>query len=273
MNPATRKNTTAIVVSYNPDENFEKRVHVLQQVCGKVIIVDNGTQNFLFNKCNNDIFLIKNEENLGIAAALNQGIKKALTDVGCDYIITFDQDSEPPQNLLNSYNKIILNEKENIGLLGTWFSLEGYNGDDVSWKKTKTIITSGCLHPTYLFEKVGFYNENLFIDDVDFDFSLRVVKAGFNNIRINQPLLKHRLGNPTKKFGVQLSNHSAFRRYYMGRNNIFMLKNYFKSFPLWCLKKEYFFTKEFFKLLLLESQKSEKLKALFRGIKDGLKIQ
>jgi rhamnosyltransferase len=215
------------------------------------------------------INVIHSSTNKGIAWALNVGIKEAIK-LGFNWVITFDQDSLPNQYLLDYYSRVLESEK-NVGIVGTQFSEDVGAFSQISWKESLTIITSGTLHPITLFDSVGFYNEKLFIDCVDFDFSMRVKLAGYKVLRIEQPLLSHKLGTPVKKYGIESSNHNLIRRYYYARNHVFLTRNYFSKFPFWILTKNYFFTKSIFQLLLVEDNVFKKLKTISKGIKDGYK--
>lgn len=79
-------NICCIIVTYNIDNEFEKCFHAIKDQVDKVIIVDNGsnkdTLNYL-DKINGEynIKLIKNKQNMGIAYALNQGVKYALKTI------------------------------------------------------------------------------------------------------------------------------------------------------------------------------------------------
>lgn len=138
-------------------------------------------------------------------------------------------------------------------------------------KKTLTIITSGALHILSKIPQIGLYDESLFIDSVDFDFALRVKSKGFEVLRVKEPLICHHLGNPIKKMGIQSSNHSSFRRYYMARNHVIILKRYWKQFPLWVLKKNLFFMIQLLKMMILEGDKKAKLCLTLKGFHDAFK--
>ena len=95
-----------IIVSYNPDRGIEKCFNSLINQVDKMFIVDNGSNGDrikilkeLKNSNANKVDLILNNENLGIATALNVGIKKALNE-GYDWVITMDQDSKANDNMI-----------------------------------------------------------------------------------------------------------------------------------------------------------------------------
>src|SRR5512133_2660351 len=91
----TRDNTCAIIVTYHPDEAFPGR---LQQVLAQfplAIVVDNASRpssaQLLRGLAKSpQVRLVENASNLGIAAALNQGIQLASKE-GSQWVVTLDQ--------------------------------------------------------------------------------------------------------------------------------------------------------------------------------------
>lgn len=273
MNLPNRLNTCVVIVTFNPDLEFENNLLRHLDIVERIVIVDNNSNveitTFIPELHRKRVEVIHSTNNNGIAWALNAGIKWA-QNMSVDWVLTFDQDSLPNINILSYYSEVLKNET-NVGLIGTIFSPKLIEINRISWKNKLTIITSGTLHPIKIFNVVGFYNEKLFIDAVDFDFSLRVDIAGYKVIRIQEPLLTHKLGSPIKKFGLISTNHNLLRRYYYARNHIFLTKSYFFKFPYWVLKKNFFFLKSIFILTIVEDDVFLKLHSIFKGIKDGLK--
>ena len=272
-NLPNKSNTCIVIVTYNPDSSFINNLGRHLEIAEKIVVVDNNSAiaitSIIPEEYLNKINIIQSETNKGIAWALNVGIKEAIK-LDSDWVLSFDQDSLPNLNLLDYYSTVLKSEK-NVGLLGTQFSEAVVAIPAISWKESLTVITSGTLHPKALFDKMGFYNEKLFIDSVDFDFALRAKLAGYKVIRIDQPLLSHKLGTPVKKYGIESSNHNLIRRYYYARNHVFLTKTYFSKFPSWILKKNFFFIKSILELIIVEDSVYEKIKTISKGIKDGHK--
>ncbi|SKA87532.1 rhamnosyltransferase [Clostridium sp. USBA 49] len=210
-------NICCIIVTYNIDNEFEKCFHAIKDQVDKVIIVDNGsnkdTLNYL-DKINGEynIKLIKNKQNMGIAYALNQGVKYALKN-NYDWILTMDDDSEATPNMvstmINTYNSIDVNEQKNI--LGIFphhieVGLKCNNMNNVNLDKNNELfeyvhsdITSGNLLKRETFDIIGLYNEDLFIDYVDHEFCYRILEKGYKLIKLKNAVLFHRLGNTKQK--------------------------------------------------------------------------
>lgn len=277
----------AIIVSYNPDNNLLDSVNLLINQVEKIIIVDNGSK----DKNKKDINLIKdidskkiniifNEENLGIATALNIGVKQALNG-GYDWILTMDQDSKASSNMIEKmlevYNNIDKNERDNILSIFPNFvdervqSIEE-NSNMSSYEYVDADITSGNLLKAEVFDKVGFFDDSLFIDLVDTDFCMRLNEKNIKMIKVRDAILYHSLGeSQSVKSGFlkfNTSNHSALRRYYMTRNRFYTWEKYkdLNSFTLNRDKK--LFKKEFVKIILGEKDKVNKIRMVFKGYKD-----
>ena len=274
----------AIIVSYNPDSNLFDSINLLLNQVEKVIIVDNGSKEkyvkYIKSINEDKIEIILNKENLGIATALNIGVRKALEN-GYEWILTMDQDSKASPDMVkkmfNVYNSINREERKVILSIFPNFvderiqSIEE-NSNMNSYEYVDADITSGNLLRKEVFEKVGFFDDSLFIDLVDTDFCMRLNEKGIKMIKIRDAVLYHSLGESKTIKGIlgsfNTSNHSALRRYYMTRNRFYIWEKYkgLNSFTLNRDKK--LFKKEFVKIILGEKDKVNKIKMVLRGYKD-----
>ena len=277
----------AIIVSYNPDNNLLDSINLLINQVEKIIIVDNGSEsekkkniNLIKDINNEKIKIIFNQENLGIATALNIGVKDALKQ-GYNWILTMDQDSKVSSNMIEKmfevYSTIDESERKDILSIFPNFvderiqSIEE-NSEMNAYEYVDADITSGNLLKAEVFDKVGFFDDSLFIDLVDTDFCMRLNEENIKMIKVRDAILYHSLGeSQTVKsiFGkFNTSNHSALRRYYMTRNRFYTWEKYkdLNSFTLNRDKK--LFKKEFIKIILGEKDKINKIKMVFKGYKD-----
>lgn len=274
----------AIIVSYNPDSNLFDSINLLLNQVEKVIIVDNGSKEkyvkYIKSINEDKIEIILNKENLGIATALNIGVRKALEN-GYEWILTMDQDSKASPDMVkkmfNVYNSINREERKDILSIFPNFVEERIqsieeNSNMNSYEYVDADITSGNLLRKEVFEKVGFFDDSLFIDLVDTDFCMRLNEKGIKMIKIRDAVLYHSLGESKTIKGIlgsfNTSNHSALRRYYMTRNRFYIWEKYkgLNSFTLNRDKK--LFKKEFVKIILGEKDKVNKIKMVLRGYKD-----
>jgi len=268
-------NTIIAVITYNPDLKFKDRVKRYVEIADKTIIVDNGSvediSQYIPKELNEHFIVVKSPQNKGIAWGLNQGALYAKKH-GFPYLLTFDQDSLPIQEILNCYANV-LRCISGVGLVGTSFTeKEVMMPSYVTYRSQKTLITSGTLHRVSIFDEVGLYDEQLFIDSVDFDFVLRVKKK-FHVLRVNEALIHHELGTPIVKYGISSSNHNAIRRYYMSRNHVLICRRYWKDYPVWVVKKTLLFFGSILKMMMIEDGLKEKTFNTIRGLKDAFKLK
>lgn len=270
---------SCIIVTYNTDENIINVIDSLEKQVSQIIIVDNGsndkTKNILnkFLKTEN-IDIIYNDDNCGIAKALNIGIKRAL-EYKSDWILTLDHDSildkDMISKMLNFYNNLLDEEKKKVGILApeildvsinrSYYNIE----ENISCKKVEHVIQSGSLIKASIFKDIGFFNEKLFIYYVDTEFCFNVRKHGYEILMVKEAILFHEEGKKERRIfcGLEFTydNYSNQAIYYISRNSIYMFRKYKKI--TFIMRIIY----DFIKILLAEPKK---IKYLFYGIKDGV---
>lgn len=284
-NQICKDDICCIIITFNPNEELIKLLNIIDSQVSKIIIVDNFSERENFKIFENSIQfnkiqLIKNNSNYGIAKALNQGVLLA-KQLGYDWAITFDQDTIPfndiVQNLIDTYNEIP--NKKLIGAIGVnsvdinnnlYFNFK----TNTNYSIKKYLITSGTLLSLNVFFEIGGFSENLFIDNVDIDYSLRINLIGKYSYITHKCGMLHKPGNSISKniLGIELesSNHNAFRRYYMSRNNFILTKKYFFKEPYFILKMNFFYIFSLIKTAFVEENRKIKFKSIIKGIFDGL---
>lgn len=266
------------IVTYNPNiERLRMNIESIYKQCKNFIIVDNGSNNIdeitkLIKSYN--ITLIKNIENLGIAAALNQ-IMSMLQSRRIEWVLTLDQDSVAEKDMLKKY--ISFAGEANVGIVCPIIKDRNI-GFETLVNETASVldkcITSGALTNISVWEKVGKYDEQMFIDWVDFDFCIRVRKFGYNIIRVNNAILIHEIGKITYSsffgFKIEVQNHSAFRKFYMAQNIIYISRKYHNNRI--SVRTILRLLKIIILVILYESNKKDKLISFFSGIRSGLNL-
>ena len=274
----------AIIVTYHPSLEMLAAVPlVLQQVQG-LVVVDNGSSSseLAFLRAANEsrsFELIENGENLGIAEALNQGIRWAQSR-GFSWVVLFDQDSKITdgfiENMFARWKSHPLRER--IGSLHPLHTDPETGLADVL-RRAKDggpiiAITSGALMPIWIFDKIGMFASEYFVDEVDTEYSFRIRAAGYLLADSPQAVLLHKIGNPKRAsffgFGFTPSHHSALRRYYMSRNRVVLYKKYLPVFPRLVLPSMYDSLKETVKCFLGEEDRGSKFRSFLLGTWDGL---
>ncbi|WP_010681364.1 glycosyltransferase family 2 protein [Acetivibrio cellulolyticus] len=278
---------SGVVVLYNPSEDVIENINSYIDSLDVLYAIDNSVNiNEIVVKAlneNSKVNYIFNGDNLGIAKALNIGVEKAICG-GCEWILTMDQDSKATPNyidsMLETYKSYMSKDKVAIIAPVYYNNSRGYSGklnsyENKMFTEVKMTITSGNLVKVKIFSTVGFYDDDLFIDNVDFDFCIRLRKQGYRIIRSNYSSLIHEYGNVTRHKLLwryfYTTNHSAFRRYFMARNSVILFKKYFCIEPIWVTKNLYNLCISIFKILLIEEKKTPKIKNSFKGLWDGLR--
>lgn len=265
------------VVTYNPEiPLLQKNLSALLELVDQVILVDNCSVNLndikLVVEYVDRITLIENHSNMGIACALNEIMEKAI-DHGYSWVLTMDQDSIAPDNLISEYEKYL---DSSVGILCPIIYDRNKKQKPMIYLGTHEIIeciTSGSLVNVSAWQKVNGFDEKLFIDGVDFDFCERLRKAGYRILEVGTIILSHAIGNITmRKFlfwDVSVKNHSAFRKYYIARNTIYLAK---KNGSVVRLVKSYLqVVKQIAVVTLYEQDKKQKLTAICKGMIEGIK--
>ena len=153
----------------------------------------------------------------------------------------------------------------NVGIVG--------HNPTSNYAHVKTCITSGCFSNIEAWRVIDGYDESMFIDSVDFDFCYRIRKKGYGVIQVKNVQLLHELGNSKmRKFifwSIDVTSHSAFRKYYIAKNNVYYpYKNHLwfhfirgNLRNIWLIMI----------VLLYESDKNNKIHAIIKGWKDAYK--
>ena len=117
---------------------------------------------------------------------------------------------------------------------------EGADRTTIADNEVPYAITSGNLVHVALYTEIGTYDEGLFVDCVDFDFSLRVRRAGYRVIRVSSAVMRHQLGETASDLPPFVrriyARHSPARRYYMARNYLYLAERYLLAFPMFVMK-------------------------------------
>ncbi|MET4654172.1 rhamnosyltransferase [Exiguobacterium sp. PvP048] len=274
------------IVTYNPLINtLAQNINSIINQVEKLVIIDNDSENIneielLIKKYKKAIFIIKNDENLGIATALNLLMNHAFENQ-IKWVLTLDQDSISPENIIKEYEKYLEIERiavispkvfdRNIGFIE---AQDNKIIEKESFIYVKNAITSASLNNVMVWKEVKGFDDDLFIDLVDFEYCERVLKKGYFVIKVNNVILNHEIGNSEVKktlFGSHtVQNHNKHRKYYISRNLIYLSgKSKNKNEKI---KKILSVVKLSLKTILLENEKKEKFLYILKGIKDGIKM-
>jgi rhamnosyltransferase len=276
----------AIVITFHPDEGVLSNLRMLRTQVRHLVVVDNGSLDWELEPLhalsrNLDFTLIDNRDNLGIATALNIGVRWAQS-IGAEWVLLFDQDSSVTpgftEAMLCGFNSSPWGDR--LGILVPRYIDAGL-GLVLPCKRARAgglefAMTSGSLIRLSTFERHGFFVDELFIDAVDLEYSLRLRRAGYLIEECSGAILHHRPGSlRTHPFKGQslfkTANYSPLRRYYQQRNLVWVVRRYWRAFPSFFLSMYSKNFKTIVKTFLGESEPLTKCYYVGLGIIDGLR--
>lgn len=278
-------NVIAGIVTYNPEINrLNENISRLLKQCQEIVIVDNNSPNI---ECireiieeNKNISLICNNRNLGIAKALNQLLEVAYVR-GFKWILTMDQDSLLLPGIVERY--VEFENDKSVAMVTCTIQERNdtettKSRNETAYENVRKCITSGCYTNVEAVMQVGLFDESYFIDYVDFDMCYRLLLQGYQIIKVNHVGLLHSTGalEPFRVMGknvkvgkrnIYIYHENPIRIFYFFRNTVYFWRKYgwrgreFTN-PLHIAWRALL-------VVLYETPKAEKIKMIFRGIRDG----
>ena len=290
-----------VTVTHHPDLNdLAMQLHLLPLQAHK-IVVDNASPDAALQGLRTlvaqtpNTSLVVNKENLGLAAALNQGVRmlhKLAPDASL--VLLLDQDSEPElgsiEAMVEAHDALVA-QGYRVGGVGpqlrdidTGF-MHGFH-HMTHWRWTRlfpsttadqpvqvaSLNGSGTLSSIEVFELQGGLDEALFIDHVDTEWSFRLLAAGYGLWGVPRAVFNHRMGRRGLRFWLLgwrvWPARSAFRHRYLFRNTLWLMQRPYvpRIWKVWAALK-----------LLITSgmhglfdwERGTQLRAMWQGVREG----
>lgn len=268
-----------IVVTFNPRviDLFNNISRFCESV-NKIFLVDNSDD---FSICEqieskakdySNIVYRRLESNNGIGSAQNEAVRYLIDNKydDDDLLLFFDQDSYIEKGqLLDIANHLILEKKKNkkVIMLG---ATANSSDSEVGTTVAPHIISSGSIVSLGDFKKVGYFDEELFIDFIDFAWCWKAQALGYQVMMDHDVFLHHQTtGQLRTIFGKGIDNPD--RLYYVYRNLIISLKRYSPSFSFSFGWYRHLFMKAVFQIIVAESKRKRTvmiLKGIWHGMND-----
>ncbi|OAV71620.1 rhamnosyltransferase [Bacteroidales bacterium Barb4] len=262
-----------IVILYYPDADVKNNISSYLDSIDKLIVWDNtpgGSDIYLPD--NHKIQRMSLNENVGIGKALNEAVLYAKNNA-YTHLLTMDQDSYFKDDDCEKYIETIKKVKQRA-IFSPNYIIHGkkwYKEQD-SILEVETTMTSGSLYLVSIFDEIGLFRDDFFIDVIDGEFSFRAKKNGILTKIIPYTYLIHNLGVEKKKYKflwmfITSNERSPIRSYYIIRNGVIT-----KHLYPWVNWREYFFYslyKRLFLVLFYEKNKYAKCKGLLLGYIHG----
>lgn len=244
----------AIIVTFEPD--IKKLLKFIDKAINEefnIAVIDNSEinkidRNILKDKCH----LITLNENMGIAYAQNVGVKYAEQE-DAQIITFFDQDSDLPDGFSDKLKRyfeknsscvvcpLSIDRLSDLEYPSHIFNRYGIAKSVYCKNENKLIevdiaISSGTTLTMDTFNKIGYYDEDFFIDFVDIEWCIRARKKNIPIFIAPDIKMYHSIGDnfiKTKLFTI--SSHSPIRTYYKVRNSFLLSRKKVK--PLFALQQ------------------------------------
>ena len=266
----------ASVIIYHPGPDVQKNISSYLDHVEHLYIADNSVPKYIFPSTlleHPKITVISNGGNEGIAKRLNQMANLAIKD-GYEWLLTMDQDSYFNPDHISSYLEYMqaYADTSQVAMFGVETVQKPELIGDFTEKVIK-LITSGSLLNLALYPTVGPFDENLFIDEVDYEYCYRAGRKGYSIIQFTHIYLEHQLAKDVKVKTLtgsvkKTKLHPPLRSYYMFRNYLYVRAKYKAHYPKEIREQGAALFHWLKNNLFYGSSKWDTLKMLFRAVSD-----
>ena len=215
---------------------------------GEVIIIDNGSGDGSLdylknNRFNFPLVLIENNENMGFAPAVNQGILKAQNELIfsvnndtevkkgsiralMDLITSSDDIFSVQAKMLQYDNKELVDDVGDEYNLLAWTKKTGENHLSSEYAEVKDIFSScagAAMYKKSILGEIGLFDDNFFAYMEDVDLAIRSRINGYRNLLCPDAVVYH-IGSATSG-----SRYNEFKVRLAARNNVWVV---YKNLPI-----------------------------------------
>ena len=235
----------ACVILYHPKEKDLQNINTYLSKVDKLYVYDNtekSSLSFFRKEINEKIVYISDQKNKGIATRLNQACNQAIID-GYDFLLTMDQDSSFSEDKIDHYFNLVSNyyDLDSVAQFGIEYLEKKSCSNEKRIQSTENyaLITSASILVLRNYKKTEAFDENLFIDGVDFDYCLSAKKNGLKCILFENLFFNHTVGAKIKRRSIKtlylLKKEkylcSPIRIYYLVRNTLYLKSKWETLFP------------------------------------------
>ncbi len=291
-----------VIVTYNNASNIEELFNVLlnqSNPIAEIILVDNASSDGIAQMVKQKflpVTVFVNPSNMGVGGGYAQGMEYAYKK-GYNWTWLLDGDSVPHVSALEQLITAFVNytpAHPSIGILAsspvnpvTGQIYGGFIRHGLFHKIPKeisefrkpvsvdTVISSGSLISDKVIKDVGLPRADFFMDFVDAEYNLRVLRSGYEIVCVPDSIINHHVGqNRIIHFGfVRISlppYHSSWRLYYALRNELYTYWHEFRCYR--ALFRLLLSTALLIlEIILIDDYKVERVRYIFKGLVDGFK--
>lgn len=266
-----------ILVTFNPviQDLFDNLSRFCDSV-KSVFLVDNSDDSSIREEIKsktveyNNIFYLPQKSNDGIGSAQNTAVRWLLDNKydENDLLLFLDQDSYiETDDLSKLAHHLLFRKRENNNIIMLGATTDSAD-PEVGTTVVTQIISSGSIISLGDFKKVGYFDEELFIDFIDFAWCWKAQNLGYKIMIDHDVFLHHQTTGELKTvFGKGIDNPD--RLYYVYRNLIISLNRYSPSFAFSFGWYRHLFMKAVFQIIVAEKRKRRTVMVL-KGIWHGM---
>jgi GT2 family glycosyltransferase len=286
-----------VVLTWNGREDTLACLASLERLPDKpehVVVVDNASTDGTAEAVSErfpEVELVRSPENRGFAGGNNLGIARAL-ELGADHVLILNNDAEAEPGAIQALVDAALARPE-AGSIGAkilfaeppdlvWFAgadydpRRGYNGrqrgyrepDDGRWagvQETDRACGAAMLVPRAVLERVGAFDESLFLYAEDVEWSLRAARAGFRHYVVGESVVRHHVS------AAAGGESSPLTLYYGLRNSLVVAERYAPLGTLATWRRRLVLLGAHAAQALLAPGRLAGLRAVVSGFRDGLR--
>lgn len=294
--PHRKPRVASVTVTFNPDPaRLVRQIEALRAQVDDIVIVDNASTSPTpqsVASSSDRVDLVRLAENRGVASGFNIGIRHA-RERGAAFVLLLDHDSIPAPDmvarLVEGYGLAQAASAAPIAAAGPRVfdsrDRDGYPFIRLGWLRNEHLrctqerglvacdflISSGALIAVEHLDRVGEFDESLFIDSVDFEWCCRARARGLGLVGVCAGRLDHWLGDERREVLPDLAIvvHSPQRIYYMTRNRLLLYGRPYVPLK-WKVKDVLRLIAKFAATMLLLAPRRSYARMTWLGIRDGM---
>lgn len=270
-----KSSIACVFVLYHPEPSSLNKLDRFAEFGYPVIVVINAIEHHTLEnlQSNSHLHVINNPKNIGLASALNQGIKYAFDRLNSQFVVLFDQDSEPLSELPMELVSEFIAQGSGLACIGPMLTdVKSQDAQYLAQNKAsvQTIPTSGTVISQDAFSKVGPMMDALFIDSIDHEWCFRAANMGLKIVVSNKVLMLHNMGDEGLNWMGQYKPlyRNPIRHFYIIRNSIYLIK--LPYIPLlWRLDESLKIIRRIVIYLWVSNDRSRSLRLIYKAVLDG----
>ena len=232
-----------IIPCYNSGKTIVKTVKSIEDQTWnniELIIVNDGSDDTYTSKVLSNLAnaRIINQENLGLSSARNKGIQSSKGK----YVFFLDADDWIEVDAISKMMQCMKDNNSNIIFSDTILEGERHGLRKKNYNFFEQLFVNHIpyclLIKKELFKKVGNYDEEMKVGYEDWEFNIRLAKAGFFPKRIEQPLFHYRVSKSGMLKSISKNYHFETFDYIKNKHlEIYTFNNLFRTYLRWRKRK------------------------------------